>query len=172
MSILLKSILQHFRCCFQKNEEQKKEKQAPISPAKKEEPSPAATAPSQQHAASSRVSATPFARKLAAARGLDLGEVAGSGPNGRILAADLQGAPKKTETAGKAAGAGHSEQEYTVVLFRSTSTNSFLGLPVDKHASNDCKPSHGEQIDDSSLLLDKRDSPRQSDSVSDDSFFI
>ncbi|KAK6040227.1 putative pyruvate dehydrogenase complex dihydrolipoamide acetyltransferase [Cooperia oncophora] len=40
-----------------------------------------------------RVSATPFAKKLAKERGVDITDVAGSGPGGRVLAADLAKAP-------------------------------------------------------------------------------
>ncbi|XGW03933.1 hypothetical protein V3C99_015236 [Haemonchus contortus] len=45
---------------------------------------------------SGRVSATPFAKKLASERGVDIGAVAGSGPGGRVLAADLSKAPAPT----------------------------------------------------------------------------
>ena len=38
-----------------------------------------------------RVPASPLARRIAAARGLDLGAVAGSGPRGRVVAHDLEG---------------------------------------------------------------------------------
>ncbi|KAK6755062.1 hypothetical protein RB195_013813 [Necator americanus] len=51
-------------------------------------PAPGAAPPPGAH-----VGATPFARKLAAERGVDLGAVTGTGPGGRILAADLAGAP-------------------------------------------------------------------------------
>jgi pyruvate dehydrogenase E2 component (dihydrolipoamide acetyltransferase) len=40
-----------------------------------------------------RVKASPLARRMAAERGLDLQEVAGSGPEGRIVARDLEAAP-------------------------------------------------------------------------------
>ncbi len=40
-----------------------------------------------------RVIATPLARRLAAGRGIDLAAVAGSGPGGRIVRADVEGAP-------------------------------------------------------------------------------
>jgi pyruvate dehydrogenase E2 component (dihydrolipoamide acetyltransferase) len=38
------------------------------------------------------VKASPLARRIAAERGIDLGEVAGSGPEGRVVARDLEGA--------------------------------------------------------------------------------
>ena len=51
-------------------------------------PAPAPSAPS----AGARIKASPLARRLAAEQGLDLAGVAGSGPNGRIVRADLAGA--------------------------------------------------------------------------------
>ena len=39
-----------------------------------------------------RVKASPLARRMAADRGIDLGSVAGSGPEGRVVARDLEGA--------------------------------------------------------------------------------
>ncbi len=41
--------------------------------------------------ADGRVKASPYVRKLAREKGLDLGGVAGSGPNGRIVARDVEG---------------------------------------------------------------------------------
>jgi pyruvate dehydrogenase E2 component (dihydrolipoamide acetyltransferase) len=49
-------------------------------------------APSRPRAEAGRIKASPLARRIAAERGLDLGQVAGSGPEGRIVARDLEGA--------------------------------------------------------------------------------
>lgn len=46
-----------------------------------------------------RVVATPFARRLAREHGIDLGLIAGSGPSGRIKAADVRFASKTTSSA-------------------------------------------------------------------------
>ncbi len=46
---------------------------------------------------SSRVKASPLARRMAAERGLDLGTVTGSGPEGRVVARDLDSATVATE---------------------------------------------------------------------------
>jgi pyruvate dehydrogenase E2 component (dihydrolipoamide acetyltransferase) len=46
-----------------------------------------------------RIIASPLAKRLAAAQGIDLAGVTGSGPNGRIVKADLEGAPSKTVSA-------------------------------------------------------------------------
>ncbi|PAV85439.1 hypothetical protein WR25_07880 isoform A [Diploscapter pachys] len=62
-------------------------------------PTPVPTQATPATSASGRVSATPFAKKIAQEKGLDLGSVQGSGPGGRILASDLEGA-KKTGTVG------------------------------------------------------------------------
>ncbi|HTH27270.1 MAG TPA: pyruvate dehydrogenase complex dihydrolipoamide acetyltransferase [Sphingobium sp.] len=58
---------------------------------------PAAAAPTPAPARANgdiRVKASPLAKRLAATQGIDLLAVAGSGPNGRIVKADLNGAPK------------------------------------------------------------------------------
>lgn len=57
----------------------------PTAGAKAEAPE-VATSP----APSSRLKASPLARKLAAERGIDLGAIVGSGPGGRIVAADVE----------------------------------------------------------------------------------
>jgi pyruvate dehydrogenase E2 component (dihydrolipoamide acetyltransferase) len=45
-----------------------------------------------------RVKASPLAKRIAADKGIDLGSVDGSGPNGRIVKADLTQTPTQTET--------------------------------------------------------------------------
>lgn len=59
---------------------------APTRPA-----SPSAVAASPP-ASGARVKASPLARRIAAERGIDLGGVAGSGPEGRVVLRDLEGA--------------------------------------------------------------------------------
>ena len=66
-------------------------------------PTPAAAAPSQP-AAPTRSS--PLARRLASERGLDLGSVQGSGPNGRIIKRDIEAAAVPTGAEGAAPRAG------------------------------------------------------------------
>lgn len=41
-----------------------------------------------------RIFASPLARRIAAQQGIDLGRIEGSGPHGRIVKADLEGAPR------------------------------------------------------------------------------
>ncbi|TCP33374.1 pyruvate dehydrogenase complex dihydrolipoamide acetyltransferase [Sphingomonas sp. BK235] len=57
--------------------------------------------PAPQRAAGERVKASPLARRIAADRGVDLASVSGTGPNGRIVRADVEGA--KTGAAAPAA---------------------------------------------------------------------
>ncbi len=49
-----------------------------------------------------RVFASPLARRLAAEKGIDLSQVKGSGPHGRIVKADIAGAPVKATQLAKA----------------------------------------------------------------------
>lgn len=63
----------------------------PAAPAPTPAPAPALAVPSQGMA-DGRVKASPLARKIAAARQIDLRVLAGSGPQGRIVKRDLEGA--------------------------------------------------------------------------------
>ena len=54
-------------------------------------PAPAASAPPPQKRADGRVIATPYAKKLAKELGVDLNNLSGSGPSGRITASDVEG---------------------------------------------------------------------------------
>lgn len=54
-------------------------------------PAPTASAPALQKRADGRVIATPYAKKLAKELGVDLNNLAGSGPSGRITASDVEG---------------------------------------------------------------------------------
>jgi pyruvate dehydrogenase E2 component (dihydrolipoamide acetyltransferase) len=55
-------------------------------------PPPAAAAAQPQHDSGDRVKASPLARRLAEQRGVDLASLNGSGPGGRIVKADVDGA--------------------------------------------------------------------------------
>lgn len=79
---------------------------------KAEAPAEAKTAPSQaptdekpQNKTAERLFATPLARRIAAGQGLDLSNIQGSGPNGRIVKADVEGATTKTANVPQAATA-------------------------------------------------------------------
>ncbi|MEO1106365.1 MAG: pyruvate dehydrogenase complex dihydrolipoamide acetyltransferase [Pseudomonadota bacterium] len=60
------------------------------APAASEAPAPAPAAPMK--ADGGRIFASPLARRIAAQKGLDLAQIAGSGPHGRIVKADVEGA--------------------------------------------------------------------------------
>ncbi len=94
-------------------------KPAEPAPAPKKEPEVAARAPAPAAAPAAsgdRVKASPLARRLASAQGVDLASVTGSGPNGRIVKADLDGAkpgaakPAPASTAAPAPVAATSAQ--------------------------------------------------------------
>ncbi|MFS0736696.1 pyruvate dehydrogenase complex dihydrolipoamide acetyltransferase [Sphingomonas sp. 1P06PA] len=76
------------------------------APAKPADPAPeqkAAAAPAATEG--DRIKASPLARRLAKDQGIDLAGISGSGPNGRIVKADLEGAsaaPKPAEAAAAA----------------------------------------------------------------------
>ena len=77
-------------------------------------PAPAASAV----AAGGRIKASPLARKIAADRGVDLGGIAGSGPAGRIIARDLDGASAATTVVQRRAmapGAGFEDVPLTQI---------------------------------------------------------
>ena len=65
------------------------------APAPAPTPAPVAAAPTPTPAPAAapggRVKASPLARKIAAERGVDLGRVSGSGPEGRVIRRDLEG---------------------------------------------------------------------------------
>jgi pyruvate dehydrogenase E2 component (dihydrolipoamide acetyltransferase) len=63
-----------------------------------------------------RIKASPLARRIAAERGVELSAIPGSGPNGRIVKADVEGAqPSVASTAPKAASAAPAPAKPAVV---------------------------------------------------------
>jgi pyruvate dehydrogenase E2 component (dihydrolipoamide acetyltransferase) len=66
-----------------------KEEARASAPARAVEPAPVQTAPT---ATGERVKASPLARRIAAEKNIELSALTGSGPNGRIVKADLDGA--------------------------------------------------------------------------------
>jgi pyruvate dehydrogenase E2 component (dihydrolipoamide acetyltransferase) len=83
--------------------------EAPASPKPEPEVAKATTAPAVASASGDRVKASPLARRIAGAAGIDLGTVAGSGPKGRVIKADIENfkpgtiAPEKAPAAAPAA---------------------------------------------------------------------
>ena len=66
-------------------------------------PEAATAAPPAPQGAEGRIFASPLARRIAAEKGLDLAQIKGSGPHGRIVRADVEGA--KPQAAAPAAAA-------------------------------------------------------------------
>lgn len=85
-------------------EKPKTEKKAE-EPEKKEEKSQAKPAPEPRAEKTGRIFASPLARRLAEQQGIDLSAMEGSGPRGRIVKADLEGAPKSAPKEHAASGA-------------------------------------------------------------------
>ena len=71
------------------------------TPATVASPAPAASAAKDEN----RIFATPLARRIAADKGLDLSAIAGSGPHGRIVKADVENATAAPKAAAPAAAA-------------------------------------------------------------------
>ncbi len=63
---------------------------APAAPA----PAPAAAPSGNGHESDARIHASPLARRMAEQAGIDLSRIKGSGPNGRIVRADIEAAQK------------------------------------------------------------------------------
>jgi pyruvate dehydrogenase E2 component (dihydrolipoamide acetyltransferase) len=82
--------------------------EAPKVDAPKAEPAPAAKpAPAAAARASGeRIFASPLARRIAEQKGLDLAQVQGSGPRGRIIKRDVESATPQAKAPAAAAGAG------------------------------------------------------------------
>jgi pyruvate dehydrogenase E2 component (dihydrolipoamide acetyltransferase) len=84
-------------------EEPLKAKEQPATrapqPQKAEAPTPQAPKPTAAPGSGERVLASPLARRLAEQGGIDLSGLKGSGPNGRIVKADIEGAAKAPRAA-------------------------------------------------------------------------
>ena len=80
---------------------------AAATPAPKAAPAPQAAAPKAAPAPSAgdRIKASPLAKRLAKEAGIDLASVTGSGPNGRIVKADIDGFSPSAQAAPQAAAA-------------------------------------------------------------------
>jgi pyruvate dehydrogenase E2 component (dihydrolipoamide acetyltransferase) len=93
--------------------------------------SEASSRPGRSHKAepSSRVRASPLARRMAVERGLDLGALVGSGPEGRIVARDLEGAaaaaPAGARPVPQLGGASAAAPQ-----FRGPATAPFTDVPL------------------------------------------
>ncbi len=73
------------------------------APAPETTPVAAPAAPTPQAADGSRIFASPLARRIAADKGLDLAQISGSGPKGRIVKADVEATSATASVAAPAA---------------------------------------------------------------------
>jgi pyruvate dehydrogenase E2 component (dihydrolipoamide acetyltransferase) len=70
----------------------------PAAAAARAAPAPAAPAPANGHADAERIFVSPLARRMAEQAGIDLSQVKGSGPQGRIVRADIESRQAGTAT--------------------------------------------------------------------------
>ena len=77
----------------------------PVTPAPAPPPVPASSAAQIPAEGEGRILASPLAKRLAAEKGVDLSSIAGSGPHGRIVKADIEGVEPGTAKPAKAAPA-------------------------------------------------------------------
>ncbi|WBU54612.1 pyruvate dehydrogenase complex dihydrolipoamide acetyltransferase [Paracoccus sp. SCSIO 75233] len=78
-------------------------KDEPKAEAPKADTAPAKAPPAPKSGDGGRVFASPLARRIAADKGLDLSQIKGSGPNGRIVKADVEDARPGAKPAAQAA---------------------------------------------------------------------
>jgi pyruvate dehydrogenase E2 component (dihydrolipoamide acetyltransferase) len=82
---------------------------------KPEAPKPAASPPAPKAADGGRIFASPLARRLAEQKGIDLSAIAGSGPHGRIVKADIDRAqPGAAQAPAAAAGTAAPRPQLTL----------------------------------------------------------
>ncbi|PUB13116.1 pyruvate dehydrogenase complex dihydrolipoamide acetyltransferase [Yoonia sediminilitoris] len=78
-----------------------------------------------------RIFATPLARRIAADKGLDLAEITGSGPHGRIIKADVENAKPGAKTADASAAAPKAEAP-AAAMAAGPSTDAVLKTYADR----------------------------------------
>ncbi len=91
-------------------QEKKKPVEAGVSPAKKEQPG---RLPPQKADDEARVKASPVARRVAAELGVDLSNIKGTGPEGRVTESDVRAAGKSTPVAAAVSAAKPSAERPT-----------------------------------------------------------
>jgi len=108
------------------NKEAKAEdkKEAPKAEKKEEvaKETPIASSPTVSNATGGRIFVSPLAKKMAEEKGIDLGQVTGSGENGRVVKSDIESFTPSTAKAAPAAAAAASS-------FVSVGTETFEEVP-------------------------------------------
>ena len=100
------------------------------APAPSSAPVPVAAAPAPLAAKGDRVIASPLAKRIAADRGLDLAKIAGSGPNGRIVKADVAGAQ---------AAPASSEPAVAPTAVTAAASAPYFGIPFEAEKLNNVR---------------------------------
>lgn len=116
-----------------KTEEAPKAEAAPskVEAPKAEESKPAAPAPAAAKSDSGeRIFASPLARRIAAQNGVDLKSVKGTGPHGRIVRRDVEGAPQAAGK-GAAASAGAEPRKVQSLAQMGIPDGSYDLIPLD-----------------------------------------
>ena len=133
---------------------------------------PGGTAEPRRRAAArqvDRVFASPLARRIAAEKGLDLAAIKGSGPNGRIVKADVEAArpagPQAAAPLAAAAAAGRRSPAATPSADRRSGEEDLRrsrvrGGQARRHAQDHRRAADRGQADDPALLPAARDPAR------------
>jgi len=82
---------------------------AAAAPAKAETPAPAKAPAAPASSDGKRVFSSPLARRIAAQKGVDLSSIKGTGPHGRVVRRDVEGAPASGAAASSTAAAPKAE---------------------------------------------------------------
>ncbi len=97
--------------------------EAPIS-------APAEAVATASSTSGDRVKASPLARKIAESKGIDLSQIKGSGPNGRIVKADLEAIKEAVSNSVQASEAKAPASANTAAAIESIPTLEALDIPV------------------------------------------
>jgi len=100
--------------------------------APKPAPAPVAAAPAPARASDERIFASPLARRIAGQKGLDLAQVQGSGPHGRIIKRDVEGAtPQAAKPAAGVAAAASAPRQAQTLAQMGIPDGSYDLIPLD-----------------------------------------
>ena len=103
--------------------------EAKAEPAKAQAPAPA---PAPARTSGERIFASPLARRIAGQKGLDLAQVQGSGPHGRIIKRDVEGAtPQAAKPAAGAAAAASAPRQAQTLAQMGIPDGSYDLIPLD-----------------------------------------
>ncbi|MEL7253076.1 MAG: pyruvate dehydrogenase complex dihydrolipoamide acetyltransferase [Pseudomonadota bacterium] len=102
------------------------------APAGSEAPAAPAAPPAPKASSGERIYASPLARRIAAQNGIDLNQITGSGPHGRIVKADVDGAPKTTDARPQGRDAAPAPAERAAPAASGPATDTVLAMYQDR----------------------------------------